>query len=461
MKIQIFKNPKVIEKKYNDKVFLYHIKKSKIYLIDNVGKQIWEIIKNGKEIELMEILREIKNKYNVRDIEKIERDVIVFLLELKNKEIIEFQIPEVESCLKKINGKKEEIESQYYYGKEEKINPVEILNKIALENNIILKCDLEVTYRCNLKCRHCYAGCWLRDIESTEVKKNELTTEFLKQIISKLVSKGALEIVLTGGEPLVREDITEIIAFLSTQECYFRLLTNSLFFNNSIIESLKYNPHLKQVEVSVYGVSKDTHEYITRQNGSFVKMCDSIRNLIDEGIEVILKFIVMRHNLNDVKKVPDFAAKLGCKFVYSGGLIYHRLDFSSITELQCSSAELKNFYNFLKREFPSNPFGTHDHNCDSAGRTVCAISPYGDVRPCAFFPINIGNLKEISIEEIWNSDKIIQFRKNLQNSIEFCKSCKYDKYCPICPAHRYLETKTFTLKGKNCCKIGKICASLR
>ncbi|MCI0474718.1 MAG: radical SAM protein, partial [Anaerolineales bacterium] len=135
----------------------------------------------------------------------------------------------------------------------------------AARKHIPLSIDLEFTERCNCNCRHCYINLPAND---RTAKSQELTFAEIRNIFDQAVELGSLWCLMTGGEPLVREDFAEIYLYAKKKGLLASIFTNATLIDDKFIELIKRYPP-RDLEVSVYGVTRETYERVTRVPGSF------------------------------------------------------------------------------------------------------------------------------------------------------------------------------------------------
>lgn len=158
-----------------------------------------------------------------------------------------------------------------------------------------------VTNRCNLKCKHCYASYFSRS------SKGEMTTAEIKKIIKDLKKNGCLRINFCGGEPLLRNDIKELIDYGKTQGLSVDLTSNGVLVPSRLNEI----KNIKCLTISLDG--KPAHHDILRGKGSAVKALVAIESAINFGIEVRVNMVIHKYNLKDIDYMLDLAKKLGFK----------------------------------------------------------------------------------------------------------------------------------------------------
>ena len=170
------------------------------------------------------------------------------------------------------------------------------------------------TRRCNLKCIHCYAQS--RDIDY----KGELTTEEGKTLIDDLASFGAPVILFSGGEPLMRKDLPELALYAKEKGMRAVISTNGTLISKEKAKVLK-DIGLSYVGVSLDGM-EETNDKFRGKKGAFKEAINGIRNCIDEGIKVGLRFTVNKRNAQDVPDIFDLLIKENIPRVCFYHLVY-------------------------------------------------------------------------------------------------------------------------------------------
>jgi MoaA/NifB/PqqE/SkfB family radical SAM enzyme len=162
--------------------------------------------------------------------------------------------------------------------------------------------SLEITARCNNNCRHCYINLPVGD---RTAKERELSTEEITNIADQAVSLGALWCTISGGEPLVRPDFPDIYLGLKRKGLLNRVYTNATLINEEHVHLFKrYPPY--NIEVTVYGVTKETYEAVTRRPGSYEGFIQGLDLLLENGIKVRLKAMALRSNLHEIDEIARF-----------------------------------------------------------------------------------------------------------------------------------------------------------
>ncbi|MBU4418636.1 MAG: radical SAM protein [Candidatus Omnitrophica bacterium] len=162
--------------------------------------------------------------------------------------------------------------------------------------------DLEITARCNNNCRHCYINLPVSD---QEAKNKELSFSQIKNIIDQAVDLGALWCLITGGEPLLREDFFDIYLYLKKKGLFISVFTNAALITEKQIKFFrKYPP--RDIEVTVYGVTKEAYERVTRKPDSFTAFIRGLNLLLENNIRVRFKAMALRSNVQELPEIVKF-----------------------------------------------------------------------------------------------------------------------------------------------------------
>jgi len=309
----------------------------------------------------------------------------------------------------------------------------------------------ELTYQCNLKCRHCYIVPNKSDYE--------LNLSEIKRILEELAKIGTMALTFSGGEIFLRKDILDILDF-ATKRFYVFLLTNGTLITKKTAQKLKELGILR-VEISLYG-RKEIHERITRTKGSFDKVISALGCLKEAKVPITLKCLALKENLEEYSYLKEIAKHFRAKFK-PGFLVYpktngdkepcsYRIPKEYESEYLSSwLSEIKNIQTNTKTHQAFRRNGI----CN-AGRIFCSITPNGDVHPCVMLPWNLGNLRERSFRSIWQED-ISQELKMLRSlsitDFPRCSQCEIRDFCVPCIGLNYLENNDIFKCSAEYCRL--------
>lgn len=318
----------------------------------------------------------------------------------------------------------------------------------ARQGKIPSRALFELTYNCNFRCIHCYI--------SPNKKKKELTTKQVFSILSQLRDAGCFHIGFTGGEPLLREDIFEILEYAKI--CGFRisLLTNGYLIDKIAAKKIaSLGASLNRVDISVLGAAKKTFEDITGVKGSFDKVMDSIKLLKDEGVGVQVKATLMKPNIDEFLDIKRLAKKSGCLFRY-GPRISRKADGSGAPlRYQASPDKVHEIRKLLAagkavidenedrdRALKTKTIGRKTLFRCGAAKTEVTISPYGEMNFCPEIHYPEYKILKTSLGDCW--ERLKGLAENIELPEEYeCKTCELASFCHWCPAKAWLLKKNF------------------
>jgi len=340
----------------------------------------------------------------------------------------------------------------------------------------------DVTYACNLKCKHCYAS-------AGEPLKDELTTEEAKQVIDKLDRASVPIIAFSGGEPLVRKDILELAKYANDKGIYVAVATNGTLITEEKAREMKESG-IQFTQISLDGASAETHDSFRGINGVYEKTIQGIKNCVNEGFFVNIATTATKYNYKEIPKIMDLCEELGVNwFMLYNFVPTGRGAFISENDLTPSQREqlLNELWRRLKNggkvsvlstapqfarvaleaEVGKNEkiVPTHFFNPQlsdklvnlaefvggcGCGRFYCAIRPNGNIDPCVFFPLTVGNIKEDDFEDLWKNNVILKELRNKDILEGNCGKCNYRYYCGGCRARAYGYTGNYLAPDPGC-----------
>jgi radical SAM protein with 4Fe4S-binding SPASM domain len=321
-----------------------------------------------------------------------------------------------------------------------------------------LSFDLELTARCNLHCRHCYIN--LPSNES-QARSGELTPREIDGIADQAVSLGAIWVLLSGGEPLLRDDFQEIYLSLKRKGLLVSVFTNATLVREEHIALFrKYPP--RDIEVTVYGASPATYERVTRRPGSFAAFLSGLNRLLESGVKVRLKAMALRSNFHELPAIAAFCRERTKDFYRFDPQLHLRFDRDERrnTEIRAERltpaeivalerADEKRFTALRKgcdtliREDLAHTGCDHLFHC-GAGNGSFSVSYDGKFRLCSslWAPETICDLRKGTLRDAWEHlvPKVRDMRSQRREFLERCRRCPIVDLCLWCPAHSWLET---------------------
>lgn len=321
------------------------------------------------------------------------------------------------------------------------------LERRAAAKNIPLYAHLDLTYRCNLKCVHCYAV--------NEPDRQELTTDEVKDILDQLADAGSLYLILSGGEAMLRKDYFEIAQYAKTKGFALRLMTNGTLINEENVKIIAKLCPL-YVELSLYAMSEDVHDAITKVPGSFTYTLATIYLLKRFNTNIYIKTIAMQQNLDEIESVQHFSEKIHAKFLKDSVINPKLNNDISPLKYRLSDEQLIRFLNATSPQWKFQEYNLNDTLCN-AGKGHVTINPYGEVFPCLRIQKKAGDLRKQSFQEIWSKSLILkQIRELTATEIKSCATCEEMDYCNPCPGLALMEHGDLLKPSEECCRQAKL-----
>jgi radical SAM protein with 4Fe4S-binding SPASM domain len=331
------------------------------------------------------------------------------------------------------------------------------------------------TKLCNMRCEHCYESA------SPEAAEDELTTEEAKRVIDEFEDAGVVAIAFSGGEPLLRKDIFEVAGYAKSNGFFTSVATNGTTITRETAKKMK--DVFGYAEISLDGF-EEVHDRFRGVPGSWKRTCEGIKNCVAEGIDTCVALTATRYNLQEIPKLVDFAEQeLGVKravvfnyvpvgrgknivdqdlspqerqellkylYLKMAGSDCKMLCFSTAPQFSAVSLELsRGAYNtgvVVSTHFTSEGAmralrGKTESLADflggcGAGRLYCGLEPNGDITPCVFMPIKIGNIRKDRLRDIWHSSELL-WKLRVREGLKSCGICEYRYVCGGCRARAY------------------------
>lgn len=324
----------------------------------------------------------------------------------------------------------------------------------------------EITLGCNFRCIHCHAS-------SREPHPDELTTEEALKLVEEIASiKEFRMLVLTGGEPLTRKDIFEILDYGRKLGLKFVIATNATLITEEVAFRLKES-RVVAVAVSIDSSNPQTHNFIRNNSWAFSLAMRGMENIKKARITLQVNFTAMQHNAEQLRKTIDFVNDLGANIM----LVYQLVPVGRGKEIKGASLESKENQNLARlikekqatsttiiepvanpQYWPyllngqgrlrSNMARLFFHGC-TAGRGLVYIKANGQVWPCPFIGVSGGNVRKISFPKIWRESKVFQNLRQRKLKGK-CGECRYIKICGGCRGRAWAIEDDYLSEDPSC-----------
>lgn len=302
------------------------------------------------------------------------------------------------------------------------------------------------TNQCNMYCDHCYRDAGAKAAE-------ELSTAEAKAMLEEIAKAGFKIMIFSGGEPLMRPDLYELVAYGKSLGLRPVLGTNGTLITPEAARKLK-EAGLMGAGISLDSLNEEKHDELRRYKGAYREAIQGMKNCREAGLPFQVHTTVFDWNQEELEAITDFAVEIGAVahhfffLVPTGRAVnieeeslraeaYERVLTRILEKQKQVDIELKptcapQFMRIAKEMGMDMRF---QRGC-LAGTHYCIISPKGDVQPCAYLNIPLGNVRDIPFSRLWETHPVFQELRTL-NYKGGCGSCKYKKICGGCRARAY------------------------
>jgi len=333
----------------------------------------------------------------------------------------------------------------------------------------------EITGRCNLNCIHC------RSSSGMEATLEELPTGEALHLIDEISSYASPVVVLSGGEPLLREDWQELAKHGSSRGLRMCLATNGTAVDEKVCRRI-VEASIRMVSLSIDGSTAEIHDSFRRQPGAFEGVMRAVGLFRRFGIPFLINSSFTMRNQQDIPEVYRLARESGAKAWYlfmivptgraesSMGELIPPEDYERIlrwhyeqelneTRILMRPTCAPHYYRIVRersredgREWKPRTlqFATGVSKGCLAGQHIAFIDRTGNVMPCSYFPEPAGSLREQPFREIWERSPLLLALRDFQGYHGRCGSCEYLRVCGGCRARAYALTGDYLAEEPFC-----------
>ena len=304
-----------------------------------------------------------------------------------------------------------------------------------------------VTRQCNLKCPHCYINA------DTKEPINELTTEEAKNLIDQICEVSKPLLVLSGGEPLLRQDLYELVRYGASKGLKMGLGSNGSLIDNDAAKKLK-EAGIETVSISLDSHIPEQHDEFRGVKGSWEKAVNAIKALRENGVLVQVNTTVTQQNYDQIDDIMSLAEKLGVENFHLFFLVPtgRGVKIADISPAKYEEMIKKTFEKVARHKLNVRPscapqfmriakemglnMSRWIRGC-IAGLYYCRVYPNGDITPCPYLPIKLGNIRETPFKEIWFNAEMFKTLRDFKTLKGKCGACEYRALCGGCRARAY------------------------
>jgi radical SAM protein with 4Fe4S-binding SPASM domain len=392
------------------------LRPNRVQYLNKTGTEMLHALYSQETVDVMALVAQVAGKYGVPETQ-VEEDLDKLLRSLA------LLLKDKAGCAPAVK--------MTPFGSHERKLPV--LSEIAL------------TYRCQNRCFFCYAS-------SPERGRSvpEMTTGEVKVVLDKIVDQARVPTVsFTGGEPTLRADLPELVAYARKRGLRTNLITNGIRCGDEAYVARLAEAGLNSAQVSVEAGDAVTHNAVVANPGAFERTIQGVRNLKAAGIHTHTNTTINNRNLDALPALIDLLGEMGQEYlsmnmvIRTGGAVgltdvsYERIG-EIVVGLQerAESCGMRFVWYSPVPHCLFNPIvhGLGSQSC-SAADGLLSIAPDGQVLPCSSFEQGVGNLAEEDFQTIWNR-RSARYWRDKEFVPPGCKDCEMvDICCGACPLY--------------------------
>ena len=331
----------------------------------------------------------------------------------------------------------------------------------------------EVTRRCNLNCVHCRAAA------AQGPYAGELAGPKSLEILEQIARLGKPVVILTGGEPLLREDIFDLARYGTERGLRMVMATNGTLLTPEIAQKIR-SSGIQRVSISLDGATAEEHDRFRQVQGAYHASLKGIDILKEAGVEFQVNTTITKHNYHRCREILESVIHLGAAahhlflLVPTGraremgdqeidALEYEKLllwfyDMQKKVPIHLKATCAPHFYRILRQEahrrgekvdFQTYGLDAVTRGC-LGGISFCFISYEGVVQPCGYLELTCGNLKEDSFETVWANSQVFNRLRDFSAYKGKCGRCEYLKFCGGCRARAFEGSGDFMSEEPLC-----------
>jgi heme b synthase len=331
----------------------------------------------------------------------------------------------------------------------------------------------ETTRRCNLACKHC------RAVAENHHYDNELDTEKSFTLLEQIKEVGTPIIILTGGEPLLREDIFDIAAFGTKLGLRMVMAPNGTLITKENAAKMKESG-IKRISVSLDGSTPETHDSFRGLENAFNDSIRGIKIAKKAGLEFQINTTITKTNLDQIPKILRLAEELGAvahhifllvptgrgKYIVDSEINAEEYeqtlnwfyDQRKKTKLQLKATCAPHYYRILRQRAAQDgekvSFATHGLDAVTkgclAGTGFCFISHVGRVQTCGFLDVECGDITRQNFKDVWDNSPVFNKLRDIKTLEGKCSVCEYKNVCGGCRARAYEATGNYLAEEPLC-----------
>jgi radical SAM protein with 4Fe4S-binding SPASM domain len=334
----------------------------------------------------------------------------------------------------------------------------------------------EITRRCNLQCVHCRSS---SDLEAAA--HPDFSFAQAQAVIDDIASYASPVLVLSGGEPLLRDDVFDIARYGTSKGFRMCLATNGTLVNEAICKEISA-AQIKMVSLSLDGSKAETHDNFRNQQGAFEGVMNAINLFKEHNIPFLVNSSFTLRNRQEIREIYHLVKSLGAtawymfmivptgrgesimdelipERIYDEILEWHYQVEKEENELLMRPTCAPHYYRIIRQKAKeegqkaqrrSLQFSTGGAKGCLAGQLICLIDVDGEIQPCSYFAKSAGNIFKTPFKTIWEDSQLFLQLRDFKGYKDNCGRCEYIDVCGGCRARAYAMTGDYLAQEPFC-----------
>lgn len=345
-----------------------------------------------------------------------------------------------------------------------------------MEKTKVQAVSWNITRLCNLKCTHCYLPAGFVDTNEFPQgfhRDTELTQSECFRVIDEIAEINPhILLILTGGEPLLRPDILEISKYASDTGFLVVMGTNGVLLNDEVVEKMQKHG-VTGAGISLDSIQPTNHDKFRGMEGAWKATMSGIEALKQAQLDFLVQTSVTQWNYDEIPEIVEYAYQLGAKVLNLYFLVRTGRGKTVMDITPAQYEEMLETMFKLQAEYsgkmliaakcaPHYKRVIYEQQSDSAflqgypsgtcpcGIYYCRISPEGELTPCPYLPVSVGNLKDESFVKLWNESETFHNLRNRDMLQGKCGACEFREVCGGCRARAYATNGNYLAADESC-----------
>lgn len=314
-----------------------------------------------------------------------------------------------------------------------------------------LTVHLELTYRCNVRCTHCF--------QDRTSAPRELSTDRWIAVVDQARAAGALILTLSGGEALLSPHFWAVAEHARRLGLALRIFTNGVLLTRPNVARIRELRPLS-VEVSIFSVRPEKHDAVTRAPGSLAKALRGLFRLRRAGVPIVVKCPLLAVSGDDYAGVRRLGERLGASMLFDPQIFPKADGGQGPTRCRGDDQMIEGYFadpvtrGYDRTSMAPTPA---DRAPCGMGRTFAVVSPEGEVLPCPMLQLSAGSVRTGRLDDIWTESPMFRrLRERRFGSLEQCGTCPRSGYCDRCSATALLEDGDLDGPSSRACHIAEL-----